>query len=150
MPSKELKLAALDLEIKVKEFGALYGKLINRFEKYTQAEEIQTLKNYWDIAIGAIGIKEVVILMIEYFLKYKDLILESKVDELLKIDFAAEIKPGTEGKTANLIHKLIQIFKDAWKIASFSDQILIKSNIQNITLKAIDIEIINKKIETLN
>lgn len=150
MPSKELKIAIDSLNANVKEFGILFERLIGRFEKYTESIEIKTLKHYWELAVGLIGITETVSLMIEYFLKYKELILASKVDELLAIDFSKDIVVGTEGKTANLIKKLIEIFKSTWLIASTTDQCLIKDTIKKMTLKAIIIDDLNKKIETLN
>jgi hypothetical protein len=87
-----------------------------------------------------LGNRGTVVEMVEYFIKYKDLILAEQVDELLAIDYAKEIKPGTQMDTQRLIMKLIDIFKNCWHKASVVDQIHIKTFISRITLKSISIK----------
>jgi hypothetical protein len=140
MSNRELVKLSDDLETLSAEFANTYTKLISKFEKYTSAPEIVKLKGYWDTAVGLLGKRGTVIEMVDYFIKYKDLILAEKVTELLEIDYAKEIKPGTQADTQRLIIKLIDIFKLSWIKANVVDQTLIKTYISTITLKSISIK----------
>ncbi len=149
MSNRELSKLSSDLELQAAEFANIYTKLINKFEKYTTAPEIAKLKSYWETAIGLLGKRGTVIEMVDYFIKYKDLILSEKVDELLNIDYSKEIKPGTQADTQKLIMKLIDTFKDSWHKASVVDKVHIKTYISTITLKSISIKENLIKINTL-
>lgn len=147
MSAIDLVKQSKELNIKSQEFAAVYHKLINKFKSYNTAPEIEELESYWGIAVKVLSIQGVVGEMIVYFLKYKDMIMESKVDELLAIDYTKEIKEGTNSKTVQLINALIAIFKHSWHIATPKDQILIKMYIQTLTSKAVIIKELVDKME---
>lgn len=147
MSNRKLEKLSADLELLANDFANTYTKLINKFKTYSSAPEINKLEEYWGMAVTLLGKRGTIIEMIDYFIKYKDLILNEKVDELLDMDFTSEIKPGTQTETANLITKLIDIFKTSWKQANQIDQIHIKTYIKMITTKSISIKNILNEIE---
>ena len=140
MSNKELEKLSREIELLSAEFANIYTKLISKFEKYTTAPEITKLKHYWDTAVGLLGKRGTVIEMVDYFIKYKDLILAEKVEELLRIDYAKEIKPGTQADTQNLIIKLIDIFKSSWLKSTPVDKVHIKTYISTLTLRSVSIK----------
>jgi hypothetical protein len=149
MSAGDLVRQSRDLGIKCQEFAAVYHKLINKFKSYNAAPEMDELESYWGIAVKFLSIQGVVGEMIVYFLKYKDLIMASKVDELLAIDYTKEIKSGTNTKTVQLINTLIAIFKHSWEIATTKDQILIKMYIQTLTSKSVIIKSLMDEIDLI-
>lgn len=149
MSNKELTKLSNELELLANDFANTYTKLINKFKKYNSAPEITLLEQYWDAAVGFLGKRGTIIEMIDYFILYKDLILASKVDELLEMDFTKNIKPGTRVETTKLIVSLIGIFKSCWKLATPTDQTHIKFYIQSLTTKAVTIKDILIKINKL-
>lgn len=140
MSNRELEKLSKEIEILSVDFANIYTKLIAKFEKYTTAPEITKLKSYWDTAVGLLGKRGTVIEMVDYFIKYKDLILAEKVEELLAIDYTKEIKPDTHPDTQNLIIKLIDIFKGSWLKATPVDKIHIKTFISTLTLRSVSIK----------
>lgn len=150
MSTAQLIKKSKELEILCKEFAAFYSKLINKFKAYAKAPEIELLENYWELAVNAIGLQATISEMIEYFIKYKDMILEARIDEIFATDFTKEIKAGTNPKTVSLIKKLIETFKQCWLAADKKDKTLIQFYVQNMTSKAIAIDAVSSEIEHMD
>lgn len=105
--------------------------------RYTlQHPKIEQLCNFWDIAVGLLGKRGTILEMIDYFIKYQDLILSEHVEEVLKMDFTKDIKPGTRDETTKIIVKLIDTFKSSWYKANTVNQVHIKTYIK-LTTKSI-------------
>jgi len=147
MSASVLVKKSKELGLKCQEFAGVYTKLIGKFKAYNTAPEIDELESYWGLAIKVLKLEGTVSEMIGYFLKYQELIMANKVDELLAVDFAKEIKPGTNQKTVQLITALINIFKHTWTIASNTDKTHIKMYIQLLTKKSADILALMEDIE---
>lgn len=140
MSNRKLQQLTDKLDTQATEFANTYSKLIKKFKIYSSAPELETLENYWDLAISLLGKKGTILEMIDYFIKYKDLILCERVEEVLAMDFTKEIKPGTRGETTKLIVTLVDNFKTCWSKATPIDQIHIKTYIKLLTTKSISMK----------
>jgi len=140
MSNRKLDQLSKQLDIMTTDFANNFSKLINKFKGYSTAPELQTLEGYWDAAVRLLGKTGTVVEMVDYFIRYKDLILNENVKELLEMDFTKDIKPGTQVETTKLIVNLITNFKNCWVKATPKDQTHIKTYIKLLTTKSISIK----------
>ncbi len=140
MSNRKLDKLSKQLDIMATDFANNFSKLINKFKGYSTAPELETLEGYWDAAVGLLGKTGTVIEMVDYFIRYKDLILNENVKELLEMDFTKDIRPGTQVETTKLIVNLISNFKNCWYKATPKDQTHIKTYIKLLTTKSISIK----------
>lgn len=140
MSNRKLDQLSKQLDIMTTDFANNFSKLINKFKGYSTAPELQTLEGYWDAAVGLLGKTGTVVEMVDYFIRYKDLILNENVKELLEMDFTKDIRPGTQVETTKLIVNLITNFKNCWVKATPKDQTHIKTYIKLLTTKSISIK----------
>lgn len=140
MSNRELNKLSKNLEIMAADFANIFKKLINKFKGYSSAPELQTLENYWETAVGILGKVGTVVEIVDYFIKYKELIFNEQVKEVLEMDFTKDIIPGTQVETTKLIVNLIDNFKNCWNKANTVDQTHIKHYIKLLTTKSISIK----------
>lgn len=156
MMQQKLELSD-NLEKEARLFGKIFDDMMVLFCKYRSTEEMNKLREYWKIGIKLLGIKEVVSQMAPYFEIYKKDVLgdktpeeeEQSIQNLLNTNFAEHILPETNPKTEQLINKLIETFKAAWKDATLLDQKKIKLFIKKLTLQSIKINNINNTLKNL-
>lgn len=108
--------------------------------------DLQNILEYWRLAAKIITVTGVVIEVAVYFAKYRELIEADRVDEILSIDYTAEIKQGTEANTEKLIRNLIITFKKHWLEADQPTKDKIRANIKKLTKYSVKILSIDRKL----